>query len=300
MSFDHGRDPVVIPGPALERLLSVLVSRSPIPSDWPPRALLVQLAVGVLAALRLEPSYLAIESVAADGRGHRQVFSGEPRLETLTGAEPGTRIYLREQISPRGRIDGVLGQRPEQVLLRQHCRHARTPIFLDGRLISQQPVFSEPKLAAPVVDERGVVIGEAGFVAGPPTPARVLLLANGLLIESLPLLDCRPNFLAAIDVPLPRDLSQAAIARTAELDTALAPVYTVHAQLAPLASTTPQQAAATQPHPALLAVWPLMVFAFVALLELPSGRLGPKLTLAVVLPILCVVLLLMWAGKKWK
>jgi hypothetical protein len=235
IAFDREREPVVIPRPALERLLSVLVGRSPPPADWPPRSLLVQLAIGVIAALRLDPLYLAIESVGADRRGLRQVFAGELKstssIEVLTNAVPGTRIYLREAANLDQYTDGIVGERPEQVLLHEHCRYARTSIFLDGRRISQHPVLEQPLVAAPVIDANGVVTGEAGFVAGLRMPARVLLLSHGLLIESLTLLDCQPNFLAAIDVPLPRDLSQAAIARSPELDAALVPVYMVHARL---------------------------------------------------------------------
>jgi len=239
VAFDRDRDPVVIPGAALERLLSVLVKTSQLPADWPPRSMLVQLAIGVIGALRLEPYYLAIESVGADRHGHRQIYSGEPKLEILSAAEPGTRIYLRERTGLDQHVDAVVGRRPEHVLLLEYCRHAPTPIFLDRRRISQNPVLEHPALAEPVIDQRGVVTGQAGFVVGPRSPARALLLSSGLLIETLTLLDCLPNFVAVIDVPLSRDLTQTTVARTPELDAALAPVYVVHARLAPRAATLP-------------------------------------------------------------
>ncbi|MFO7563251.1 MAG: hypothetical protein R6X02_11460 [Enhygromyxa sp.] len=306
VSFDREGDPVLLPGPALERLLSVLVGRTPIPADWPPRALLMQLAVGVVAALGLEPAYLAIESVGADHRGHRQVFGGEPKLEVLTAAEPGTRIYMVEAAGLDQRIDGLIGQRPEHALLLEHCRHARTPIFLDGRRISQHPVLDQPLLAEPVVDARGLVIGEAGFVAGPPAGARALLLSRGLLIESLPLLDCQTNFLAAIDVPLPRDLSQSAVARSPELDAALAPVYAVHARLAPRVSTSlqrldPRGVAVVHQHSRgrLLVIGSVVS----SLLVAPLTAVAPHLVLGVVLLTLVVVLVavtLRWVSGRGK
>jgi hypothetical protein len=229
-SFDRPGNAVVLPKSVLERLTTVLVSRAPLPAGSPPRALLTQLAVATLAIHRLRPRYFAIESVGADGRGLRRVEVPEPKTEALVGAAPGTRIYVVEGVDVGLVLEAAVDERIEERLLRERCRFARTPIFLDGKRISQQPVLESPLRAERVRDARGIAIGEAGFVAA-GGQARVLLLSHGLLIETLVLLDCAPGFVAAIDVPLARDLSQSSIARTPELDAALAPVYAVHARL---------------------------------------------------------------------
>lgn len=229
-SFDREGDPIVIPGAALERLLAVLVSRGPPTQTQLPRELLAQLAVGVVAALGLSPTYLAIESVGRDRGGARMVFGDAGGVESLVDAEPGTRIYLREDLSVGSQLVGATGQRPEHLLLRDHCRYAATPIFLDGRRISQRPLLERPITSTPVVRD-GLVIGEAGLSPTADEPARAHLLSHGLLIETLVLHDCQPGFVAVIDVPLPRDLSRSTIARTAELDVAMVPVYDAHRRL---------------------------------------------------------------------
>lgn len=227
----HG-DPIVLDQASLERLISVLVSRTPLPAGSPPRALLVQLAVAAVAILRLEPREFAIESVGADGRGHRQIYAPTARSEALVDAKPGTRIRVVEQRDVGRVLDSAVGTRREAELLRAHGCYAKTPIHIGHTPILQTQLLSRPVVAESVVDVRGLVVGEAGFVADSRKSAEVLLLSHGLLIESV-VLPCMQGFRAVIEVSLPRDLSQCSFTRGPEFDAALAPVLAIHARLAP-------------------------------------------------------------------
>jgi len=248
-SFVYGSEPFVIPGPALEHLTSVLVNPSPLPADWPARALLVNLAIGVVAVLRRKPTYLAIESVGRDGRGWRMVYASQAGLEPVVDAAPGIRIYLREAVALFGRLE--MSHPLERKLLCEHSRFARTWIDVDGVLNSQKRPFAGALVDIPIVDGRGVTIGAAGLVndarSGAWPRARLLVLSHGLLIESIDLSDGQRGFLAVVDVPLPRDLSQTVVTRSHEFDAMLASVYAAHAWIASRHVYTPRQPQPPQP-----------------------------------------------------
>lgn len=227
VAFDAPSSTAVIPGPALERLLTVLVT--PTAEVAVERELLAQLAVGVLAAQRLDPRYLAIESVGPDRRGARMVYGHAGGLEPVTDAEPGTRVYFGERFDVGQRLDGALGQRREHELLRRHCAHVRTPIFVDNRRLEQEPALEAAKRRAPVVLD-GAVIGEAGQTHS-DAPGEVRFLARGLEIEAFNHEALTPGFVAAVEVALPRDLSRAKLARTPEFDAVLRAVFAAQQRL---------------------------------------------------------------------
>lgn len=106
-------------------------------------------------------------------------------------------------------------------------------------------------LAERLLDGRGVTIGAAGLVndarSGAWPRARLLVLSHGLLIESIDLSDGQRGFLAVVDVPLPRDLSQTVVTRSHEFDAMLASVYAAHAWIAARHVYTPRQPQPPQP-----------------------------------------------------
>lgn len=80
----------------LERLFSVLVGSEPRDEgqdvDTGPKPALaaqLQLAVAMLAAMRMNPHELYIESVGADREGHRRVFVGRGQAVTERGVVRG-------------------------------------------------------------------------------------------------------------------------------------------------------------------------------------------------------------------
>jgi hypothetical protein len=213
-------EPIVIPPQVLERLVTVLVGRVP---EHPglPRAMLVQLAVGLIAALSMSPTGVTIDSVDARGDGRRVRFEsttgqhGEP----IEGGRPGLRIC----------VTGLGPQLHERELVESHCRWVRIPVIVDHRRISRQAVLADPVVRAPV-ELDGRVIGAAGFGRG-QGPGELRLLTRGLLIAARRHPDFRDGFAANVEVDLRRDLSQAAFADEDEIERVLAAVLEVHDRL---------------------------------------------------------------------
>jgi len=194
-------DPIVLPATVLDRLVTVLVGRV---AEHPaiPRAMLVQLAVGVVAALHMSPSRLSIESVNAQGEGRRIWFESATgqHSEAVHGGRPGTRVW----------VQGLGSQLHERELIEAHCRWVRVPVIVDHRYVSQRALAVDPVVSA-VVKFEGQVIGGAAFDSERGT-GLLRLLSRGLLIATRHHPDFQPGLVANVEVELRRDLSQAAFA----------------------------------------------------------------------------------------
>lgn len=198
-------EPIVIPPGTLARVLMVLVGSGKETSELP-RAVLVQLAVGMLAALGLGGT-IVIESVDAGGTGSevRYISAAEQARRPLYGAAPGTRITVM----------GIPEHTRVYDMIVLHCAAVAIPVVVDHRringLLRQDAIVTTPVL------REDVVVGEAMFTTSSTRPAELLLLERGLVIERRVLDGLRPGFVARVDAPLRRDLSQAAFAEPDEI-----------------------------------------------------------------------------------
>lgn len=99
------------------------------------------LAIGLMSAQEVDPSYIRIETAPADGEGTAVVVDseGELSVEDHPGPEGATtRIYLRETLRashiPRF-FHKFQGELTEQKLVREACRYASIPVRLNGRSV---------------------------------------------------------------------------------------------------------------------------------------------------------------------
>lgn len=204
---------------------------------------LQQLASALNSAMALNPRFIRVESVDAEGQGVALVLEPErpDQLERITGAEPGTRIHVRDRFRPgllveffRSVGDGVA----EQKLLRKHCRWSPMTIQLDGAVISGPLEFDGQYWFAEPVVEGERTIGRAAIQlvpppgTGQPGPAYVDLLCQGVWIERVALEHMVAGFAAIIDDDrLRRDVSQTNVLRDAAFERVVALLLTSEAKL---------------------------------------------------------------------
>jgi hypothetical protein len=193
---------------------------------------LQKLAVGCAAAQSLEPTGILIESIDRSGKGLRwrsTPIRPEGAVFDVEGEWPGTRIE----------IGGVVGER-DRDLLRERCRASHYPIHLGDERISKGPEVAmlggfvgarergrwSPKVQLRrIVDAQGRTIGHAGRSRDPDArTARVIVLCNGVEIETIELPEGRDHFVAVVELDLPRDISQTRLQRGPELAAMLAAV----------------------------------------------------------------------------
>lgn len=219
--------PLTLDASTLEGLLTVLIGGS---GGDPRRGALVQLAVAANTARQLGPRELWIESIDADGRGHRLQLEGEPRVVAVEAGEPG--LWFRAQLGWQ------LGGRPEARLLRERAAWAWTRIVLDGRWINYG--LNIPQ-SVPMIDEQGYRYGTVYNIPGSGMSPRALLLAYGLVVEQVRLPNTRPGCFAVVEARLERDLSFARFVRDAGFDELVARIEALQPQaiaLSPVGSKT--------------------------------------------------------------
>ena len=234
VAFDRPA-PIVIPPTVLGRLLTVLVSNVSTATEADqgvPRRALVQLAVGILAALRLGSRAIVIESVGPDGRGFRQVFGEQASAAVLEDARPGMRICVHEASAVGDRMKSVLGQRREHALIAERCGFDQTPVYLDGRPIWGRPLLTKTYFEVDLSLD-GKTIGRAGL-SDDLQLGYLRVLSRGMLLETQILPSCRSRFSAAIDLPLARDMSKGRVLRSPEFLAALEVVHATHDEIKPL------------------------------------------------------------------
>lgn len=190
---------------------------------------LQQLAFALNSAMALNPRFIRVESVDAEGRGALlELRPDQPdHVARIEGAEPGTRVHVRDRFRPGLLVEffrSVGAGVAEQRLLRRHCRWSPPAIELDGERISgPYQLEGEAWFHEPIIDE-GRTIGCAALHllpigASQPPPAFVELLCQGVWIERANLEGQLAGFAAIVDDPrLGRDVSQAQILRDAALD----------------------------------------------------------------------------------
>jgi hypothetical protein len=181
------------------------------------REAIIQLAIGVNAAIARGHAQVWVDSVGADRRGARLAFDGrEQRFVAIEDGDPGLSVHVRGH--RRGLLRPTFEARAEAALLRERVRWSQTAIYLDDLCISGHRFVN----GTPVVDEAGDTIGEATIDDGEPPPC-IVLLAAGVEIERLSP-DASPGFLAVVEAALPRDLSRTEFIRGPEFDAFIAGV----------------------------------------------------------------------------
>lgn len=176
-----------------------------------------ELALGLNAALALNPRWLRLESATPEGGTRLIQRPGEPdRTEPVPAGEPGVRLHVKERFRP-----GLLARffrvgsdvLREQVLLRTHCRHARVVIELGGqRLPLEPPAESVGRWYDVVVGER--VMGRVGL-SSEGGPGRIELVRHQIWMSAHELADeAGSGVRAVLDVSdLRTDVSMAEVVR---------------------------------------------------------------------------------------
>ncbi|MBC8074044.1 MAG: hypothetical protein IAG13_37335, partial [Deltaproteobacteria bacterium] len=198
-----------------------------------------ELALGLNAALALDPRWLRLESVDGTHGVQLEQRPGErDRVEAIASAAPGVRVQVKRRLGlglvARFFRIGRASVR-EHELLRRHCGFATAEIVLDGLrlpvIARDDDVTSWREL---VVD--GVVRGELG-ISRAGGEGRIELLRHQLWMSTHSSSD--PAFIgvrARLDVSAMRtDVSMAEVVRDAEYEALLAAVHrSVEASLAEL------------------------------------------------------------------
>jgi hypothetical protein len=206
---------------------------------------LQQLAFALNSAMALNPRFARVVSIGPDGRGTAlELHPAEP--DVLTPVEkqpPGNHIHVKD----RFRIGLVVeflrsldGRVAEAVLLREHCRWSRTPVFINGDQISgPMQFFGEPWSVIDIVDGDRI-IGRAAL--GVPTLAATYaqlespsadLLSNGVFIEGCSLMGrAVMGFEAIVDSRrFSKDVSQTKLVQDASYERVIASVLAAQDKL---------------------------------------------------------------------
>ena len=203
---------------------------------------LQQLAFALNSAMALNPRFIRLESVDAEGRGVALVLEPErpDQLTRIEKAEPGTRIHVRDRFRPGLVVEffrSIGGGVAEQKLLRKHCRWSPLTIVLDGETISGPLEFEGEAWYAEPITIESRTIGRAAIHMMPRGaaqlgPAHVDLLCNGVWIERVELEGMVAGFAAIVDDgQLRRDVSQTQVLRDATFERLVAHLQAIEAKL---------------------------------------------------------------------
>ncbi|HVI01222.1 MAG TPA: hypothetical protein VM869_21040, partial [Enhygromyxa sp.] len=196
---------------------------------------LQQLAFAINSAMALNPRFVRVVSVGVDRTGARLELRPDEhdRIEPIPAAEeaePGTSIHVKDRFRPGLLVEffrSIRGNLIETQLLREHCRWSRTPVSVNGDLVSGSFEFERSHWTAiDVFDppKDGERIGRAvlGLEAGRPeqlAEPSAVLLSNGVFMERVAVLGGVPGFAAIVDSPrFGKDVSQTKLLRDAGYD----------------------------------------------------------------------------------
>ncbi len=200
-----------------------------------------QLALGLNAAMALDPGHVHVES----GGARMEMRAGAD--EKITAAErpvAGTRIHVRDRFGRRTVVRflrKLRGRLAEVEYLKKNCRWARLPIYLDGECISGRPALAEV-LARTEVAIPSAMAAVAGFQEEYRS-ASMTILKDGVRITSHELEGLPGHFVVCVEVAeLEKDVSQRDVVRNEAYDRLLAALPEVLCEtLVKLAETVPEQ-----------------------------------------------------------
>lgn len=199
----------------------------------------------------------AINAASSSGAYERRVslYARSPeagRKLSMVGLGP-LRVQTGRRGEPRLDIDCLdVGNmkrwgltRPESAMVVARAGYGQWPIHLVGRPLPGQPRLGQRRVEMPLELE-GEVIGFATLLATSCAP-RLVLVANGVELETEALPGCSLGFYAQVADAFTRDLSLGRAVRDARFEAILASVSAAHEQL--LAQVQPA------PNAKVLALW---------------------------------------------
>jgi hypothetical protein len=195
-----------------------------------------KLAIAINALLG-RAQRIEIESLDAQGRGHRASWAGDAQgrfsLDAVEREAELSGNHLRVEFGEREHAEA------ERELLRRACRRAHVLVMAGSEKLSfgwksqfELPAGDDdeaPSVAAttPIRDDDFRMIGLAAQLPT-RTPARLRIQTNGVLAEELELEGLRRGFSAIADLDLARDLSQSQVLRDAAFERMMALVRATH------------------------------------------------------------------------
>lgn len=199
-----------------------------------------KLAIAINALLG-RAGRIEIESLDAQGRGHRASWTGDEQGRfSLDAVERDVELagnHLRVEFGEREHAEA------ERELLRRACRRAHVLVMAGSEKLSfgwkshfesrgNDDDDEAPSVATtPIRDDDFRMIGLAAQLPT-RTPARLRIQTNGVLAEELELEGWRRGFSAIADLDLARDLSQSQVLRDAAFERMLSLVRATHDAMA--------------------------------------------------------------------
>ncbi len=143
------------------------------------------LAVGLNAAMALNPRYVRVDSGQGDAGIRLELRAGKDDRVTERIGEERTVIHVKARFRPGlvvGFFRDMKGTIPEEKLLRTHCARARTKIYLDGQSINQGYELSGA-IAVQPIEAKGVH-GLVGFNPAQTEGASIEWIKHGVWITT--------------------------------------------------------------------------------------------------------------------
>jgi hypothetical protein len=157
---------------------------------------LQQLAFALNSAMALNPRFARVVSVDAEGKGTAlQLHPDRPdEVERIEGHTPGNHVHVKDRFRPGLLVEffrSMSDTLAEVLLLREHCRWSRTPVFVNGTLVSGPMELPQEHWTAVDVFDEGQRIGRAALGLCEDPSERIVelehpwvyLLSNGVFIE---------------------------------------------------------------------------------------------------------------------
>ncbi|MCA9699038.1 MAG: hypothetical protein KC431_16050, partial [Myxococcales bacterium] len=169
-----------------------------------------QLALALNAAAGMNPKFIEVRSGAV---GLTMQPGQDDRIVTLATPVAGTRIHVRQRLSPRVLFDyfrNLAGRLEEEAYLRQRCGYAEATIVLEGTTLAPVAKRFEDSL----FELRFTGQHHRGVIALTPVDetAELRLVKDGVWIDQRSLPQCGTHVLAVVEGDgLRKDVSQARI-----------------------------------------------------------------------------------------
>lgn len=200
------------------------------------------LAVAINAMLGLDHRGLSLDlSTSEGGVVHVELPpTGPPTVTEEDRGRASPSLILRVHEQPPGRAWLTMAN-PEVVdagarrreLLRTRCKHASIPVQVDGARIDRGPRLEGGSELVEVHEGERLVARGGWPEEAYDQPARALLLANGVIVESVVCPSWRRGFVALVEAgDLRRDVSRTSFVRDESFQDRLAAIRRAHQEVA--------------------------------------------------------------------
>lgn len=191
------------------------------------------LGLAANAALAAGAERLEIQNTDAEKRSRCVTIdrNGETQLELRESTDASVPGHTVFRFVGGGLQIGRAAK--ELALLQAHCELASIPITVDGERIDagQKAAFAgfrRVQTTSIAIDDHGIV-GTAARLGA--EPAKALILTRSVLAETIELENCRPGFIAVVDVDLRKDLSQRRVLRDEQFEPVLGAILRAEERL---------------------------------------------------------------------